>query len=349
MLEKKHIGENHGCNYYKTTMKHITSFLKKLFGSRKVDLTLIAHFLVKCAKSHSYVETLAKHADALHLWIKHSYEEDFKRAFEKEVRCTIKKLRIRNASIAFDVTYEPFYGKTRNLHIFNTGTEKKNDGEFHFITCSLINQDKQIPLMALPVRIGEQTKLTLELLRYCVSLFNHINVCIFDRGFYNAELIDFLEAKSLKYLIFVPKKPGGLQEYLDQTKKLGKFEHQLLYSKAKSKWKPTTQIVTCKNTAGYDWIFATNIQFKRAIDYVWLYKKRWQIETNYRVEDEAKIKSKSSNYMIRYFYFFISQLLRMCWVVHKKHFFYKPFKKYLDIIEYNLLYDFLGIQAVQEV
>ncbi|MFW6013855.1 MAG: hypothetical protein ACOCQG_01660 [Candidatus Nanoarchaeia archaeon] len=38
-------------------------------------------------------------------------------------------------------------------------------------------------------------------------------------------------------------------------------------------------------------------------NYVLTYKRRWRIETNYGVEDEAKIKSKSINYLIRYFYF----------------------------------------------
>ena len=129
-------------------------------------------------------------------------------------------------------TYEPFYGKSRNLHIFNTNG-KKNKDEFHFITCSLINQGKQIPLMALPVRIGEQTKLVIDLVKYCQFLFPRIRSCLFDSGFYIAELIDFLESSDTKYLIFVPKRPGILKDYLNQTEKFGRFTHQLGYTKDK--------------------------------------------------------------------------------------------------------------------
>ena len=309
-------------------------------------MKLLAHFLTKCAKSNTYIETLGKHADSLHSWIKSSYEVDFKQAFEKQVRYALKLLRIHHAKLAFDITHEPFYGKTRSLHIFNTSKEKKYKGEFQFITCCLINKGKQIPLMALPVRLGEQTKLTLDLLKYSSSLFKNIQCCLFDRGFYKAELIDFLESKKINYLIMVPHHNGKITQYIEDTKYLGKFKHRMRYSKDKSVWKPTTQITICKNISDYDWIFATNIQFDKAIDYVLLYKRRWQIETNYRVEDEAKIKSKSSNYLIRYFYFLISLLLHLFWIIHKIEHFYVQFKRYIDIIENRLLTDYLGIEGI---
>jgi hypothetical protein len=262
------------------------------------------------------------------------------------VRHALNKLRIGIAQLAFDITHEPFYGKARSLHIFNTDKQKKYRGEFRFITCCLVNKGKQIPLMALPVRLGEQTKLTIDLLRYCSTLFSRIKIALFDRGFYSAELIDFLEAKKINYLMLVPEKRGKIRKYLQETDNLSKTPHQMYYSKEKSKWKPVTQITICKNINNFDWIFATNIQYDRAIDYILLYKRRWQIETNYRVEDEAKIKSKSRHYLIRYFYFLIGLLLHIFWIVHKKVYFYVQFKKYIDIIEQRLFYDFIDISTI---
>jgi len=118
------------------------------------------------------------------------------------------------------------------------------------------------------------------------------------------------------------------------------------YQKEKSSWKPIVQIVVCKDIFEFDWMFATNIQINNSLDYVLLYKRRWQIETNYRIEDEARIKSKSSNYLIRYFYFMISNLFHLLWIVHKNVSNYIQFKRYLDIIETKLFYDFLGIEGV---
>ena len=86
-------------------MAKIITFLKKAFGFRNVNMKLLAHFLAKCAKSHSYVETLGNHADSLHDWIKTSYEIDLKQAFEKQVRYALKSLRIHHAQLAFDITH----------------------------------------------------------------------------------------------------------------------------------------------------------------------------------------------------------------------------------------------------
>ncbi len=248
--------------------------------------------------------------------------------------------------LALDTTDEPFYGKTRSLHVFNTKGEKY-DGLFKFISVSLIMRNKQIPLMSLPVMVGEgNAKPTINLLNYCLTLFKSIRLALFDRGFYIAELIDYLEAKNLRYIIRVPEKDGTIEDFVTQTTELGKFKHQMKYSKAKSKWKPSTTIVVCKGLDEYPWIFATNAHFRTRAEYVWYYTRRWQIETNFRVEDESKIKSKSANHLIRYFYFLVSQLLRLFWIVNKNLNYYVPFKKYLDIIEYELMLNHLGIDRV---
>lgn len=332
-------------------MTQITSFLQKSFVSFSSSIILplnkISYFLTKCAKSHSYVETLGDHADALHIWIKKSYEEDFKKSFELQVRKTLKQLHVSYARLAFDITTEPFYGKTRGLYIFDTRSGEKYGGEFKFITVCLITRNKQIPLMALPVRLGGvSAKLTIELLEYCQTLFKKIRLAVFDKGFYIAELIDYLEAKKIRYMILCPEKKGKIKDYVSKTDKLAKFKHQMKYFKDKSGWKPKTMIVVCKGIDKFAWIFTTNIHFKTRVEYIWYYRRRWQIETNYRVEDEARIKSKSTNYLIRYFYFLVSLLLHLFWIVNKNIKYYVPFKKYLDIIENKLLFNYLKIDDI---
>jgi hypothetical protein len=337
-------------------MTQLSSFLHKSFrpflSSIILPLNKIAYFLAKTAKSNSYIETLGDHADPLHLWIKRSYEDNFKAAFESQVRKAIKHLHISYARLAFDITAEPFYGRTRGVYIFDTPPDKKHGGEFRFITVCLITRNKEIPLMALPLSLGSQTRLVIGLMKYCQTLFKGIRLALFDRGFYNGELIDFLEARKIKYIILVPEKKGRIKGYVEETEELGKFRHQMRYSKKKSTWKPNTTIIVCKrigvNKQGksLDWIFASNIQFRTRVEYVYYYKRRWQIETNYRVEDEARIKSKSTNYLIRYFYFLISLLFHLLWIVNKNLKYYAPFKKYLDNIEQAMLRNYLEIDGV---
>jgi len=330
-------------------MAQINSFLQKSFQSFSssiiVPLDKIGYHLVQCAKANTYIETIGEHSDTIHLWVKDSYEEDFKQSFNLQVKKALKHMPINFAQLAFDITKEPFYGKTRSLYIFNTVGEKY-DGEFHFLNVCLIVRNKQIPLMALPLLVGEgAAKKTIDLLEYCQTLFTGIRLAVFDRGFYIAELIDYLESKHIKYLIYVPEKKGSIQGYVNQTEGLGRFRHKLNYTKEKSTWKPKTTIVVCKGIDDFAWIFATNINLRTRVEYIWWYKKRWQIETNFRVEDEGRIKSKSTNHLIRYFYFLVSLLLHLLWIVNKNIRYYAPYKKYLDIIEHELLCDYLEIRG----
>lgn len=332
-------------------MKQITSYLQKtfspLFSSIILPLNSVSYHLAKVAKSNSYIETLGENADSVHIWIKRSYEEDFKKAFESQVRKALKNLHISYAKLAFDFTTEPFYGKTRNFYVFNTPKAYSYGGEFKYATVCIIVRNKEIPLMALPVKVGEGVaKPTIELVEYCQTLFKKIRFTVFDRGYYVDELIDYLEAKNIKYLILVPEKKGLIKEYVEVTNKFAKYPHQMRYAKKKSVWKPKTTIVVCKGIDKFVWIFATNIHFRTRAEYIYHYKRRWQIETNYRVEDEARIKSKSTHYLIRYFYFLISSLFHLLWIVNKYVNYYVPFKKYLDIIEQKLLMGYLKLEQI---
>src|SRR3989339_2226841 len=48
------------------------------------------------------------------------------------------------------------------------------------------------------------------------------------------------------------------------------------------------------------------------------YKKRWRIETQFRVQDEARIRCKSSEMKIRYFLFLFEQMLQTIWICFYK-------------------------------
>jgi hypothetical protein len=170
-------------------------------------------------------------------------------------------------------------------------------------------------------------------------------MALFDRGFYCAELIDYMQAKHIKYLMLIPERQGRIADYVNSTTTFGRFTHELEYRKAKSTWRISTTIHVCKGVDGWAWIFATNMPRLGRVQAILLYKRRWQIETNFRVEDEARIKSKSCSILIRTFYFFISLLLHLLWIVHKQIHGQIPFKRYLDLIQSMLVHDYLQIRG----
>lgn len=300
--------------------------------------------LIEAGRTISYLETIEpSKSDSLHKAIKQADKEVFKREFEKTIRKALKKLKLKKVKLAIDGTEDPYWGKYGS---FNTRARvhEKSDESWQYVTLSIV-EPFFLPLMSVPYRqIDDLDTLTIDLLEYARTLPFKIELVLFDRGFYHAHLIDYLENKEdkrpLPYLIFVPKN-NAMKNYIAQTKgRVAMYRHQMSHCRDKTKWKPKTNIAVCKkvgrNKKGkwYDWCFATNQ--KKGLYLVREYRKRWNIETGFRIHDEAKIKTKSSNPLIRYFYHLFSMLLIICWRVRNKIKGYEVFKRFLRIVEYAL-------------
>ena len=325
-------------------MTTIIQFLNKCLHFEQVSPTNIAHSLLESAGRNTYVETISKYADTLHRKIKKCYEIDLKKNFEIITRKHLRKMELRNVVLAVDVTKEFYWGKNGSLNVRQIKHERGTDEAFHYINVNIV-KPRPLPLMSIPYRQGDDLAIkAIELLEYIKSLPITVKLVLFDRGFYIAHLIDFLEAKSIKYIILAPENKA-IKRYVEETARTDIFKHVMNYAKDKSTWRPSTHIVVIKGIDEWAWTFATNVRISDILRFVPLYKQRWQIETDFRVHDEAKIKSKSNFAIVRYFYFLASLLLMACWEVNRL--LYKtPFKRYLREVEYMLLGRILGIDFI---
>lgn len=307
-------------------------WIKRLFGS-----------LADAARSISYVETVnPTQVDTLHREIKRSNELQIKRAFQNCVKLVLRSLSFKRVKVAIDVTEDPYWGK----HGYgNTRASAHNIGDNSWQWVNLAIVDPHfVPLMSLPYRQTEDLdELVIELLEYLRTLPLQVKLVLFDRGFYHWHLIDYLnnrrERRSWPYLIFVPQNKA-IKKYIEQTEgKLGVFVHEGDYKKDKSKWRPKTKIVVLKgatkNKKGepIDWCFATNQRAE--LQLVRTYRKRWNIETGFRIHDEAKIKTKSSNMLIRFFNHLVGMLFILIWRMKRLKQPRLSFKRQLKIIEMN--------------
>ena len=213
-------------------------------------------------------------------------------------RLALGDLSAAAVRVAVDVTEDPYWGKD-GLYNTRASVHELSSESWQYVNLSVV-EPCFIPLMSLPYRqIDDLDLLVLDLLEYLRSLQLRVKLLLFDRGFYHAHLIDYLEnargGRSWPYLIFVPKNKA-IKGYIKRTKSVTEFAHELNYNKAKSAWKPITKIVICKgigkdrNGKPFDWCFATNQP--ASVRLVWLYKKRWNIETGFRIMEEGKIKTK---------------------------------------------------------
>jgi len=323
--------------------KYIKSIIKNISQNLRVATDKIVDALIEAARTISYVETVSNKADTLHRQIKNTDERTLKKAFEFNTRKAIARMGLGKVTLAIDTTKELYYGKNGKLNVRQIKYDKGTDEAFEYVVLSVVDP-KPLPLIAVPYRQGEDlTSLCKELLEYARTLKLNIQCVLFDRGFYIGELIKYLSSVKLRYLIFVPQN-SAMKRFIARTNKIKSFEHTIKWNKNFSKWEILTKIVVIKSQyfnrkknqwQNCYWCFTTNL--KQSLYLISKYKQRWQIETDFRVHDEARIKSKSNEPIIRYFYFLTSLVLVADWQINRILYPMLCFKKYLKIIEEKLI------------
>jgi hypothetical protein len=311
--------------------KYIKDVVKKISNGLKVATHKIISAIIEAARTISYVETVSNKADTLHRHVKRIDETTLKRAFEFNTKRAIRRMGLGKVTLAIDATHELYYGKNGNLNVRQKKHENGTGEAFAYVVLSVVKPNP-LPLMALPYRQGDDmATLVKELLGYAKSLPIIIQCVLFDRGFYIGELIDYLASEKIRYLIFVPQNKA-MKRYISQTDNIASFMHEMKYNKYKSWWKTQTRIDVIKDSVkDYYWCFATNL--RQSLYLIIKYKQRWQIETDFRVHDEARIKTKSNEPIIRYFYFLTSLILLANWEVNRLSYSTICFKKYLKQVQ----------------
>jgi len=295
--------------------------------------------LLDAAAYNTYIETIGDKADTIHLRTKEVLSEMITYAYLNSITrlSNIFNWKEKEVMLAMDYTDEDFYGDVQGITIHGWTGEGGVTGKFKFLTCSIVSDDipEKIPLIAIPINLGHYKSYAIT---HCLSLikkyFKSIKLILFDRGFYDKDLMYELSKSDYNYLIFVPKQKDK-QEILYPMEKGEKVAiyYDLPINKDKTTYKGETilaflkEIYDPKSEKNYDWVFASNVEFDELQSMVGTYKKRWRIETGYRVQDEAKIRCKSKEMKIRYFLFMFQQMLQTQWIC-----FYKDevsFKEYL--------------------
>ena len=322
------------------SLRHFTNDSLALLRKEK-DITgfELSEPLLDAAAYNSYVETIGNKADILYLRTKEAVTEMTTYSYLEQIRRISSNFdwKSKKAILAFDYTDEDFYGDVQGIDIYGWKKSDAVSGKFKFITCSIVSDEipEKIPLISLPMHVGHyKSSVILHCLYLIKDYIGEIELLLFDRGFYDKDLIYELIKSDYPFLIFVPKKkdkkeilyPLDEEEHIaviwdyeiNKNKSNYKFEAYLAFLK---------QIYDKNLEKKLDWVFATNVEEVALSNIIATYKKRWRIETSFRVQDEAKIKCKSKDMKIRYFLFMVEQLLQTQWMC-----FYKEevsFKKFI--------------------
>ena len=294
--------------------------------------------LVETSAYNSYLENISNKTDMIHSRIKNSLISMMEHAYLNYIKGVSKKFKLNEKEVilAFDYTNEDFYGEVQGFDIHGWTGKDAITGHFKFLTCSIVSDDipEKIPLISVPIKLGHyKSSVILHCLFLIEKYIGKIKLILFDRGFYDNDLMYELTKIKYPFLIFVPKRKEYKQlfEELEEEKTI--FVHDYTVNKDFSKYKGENYLTFLKeiydkrSDKNYDWIFATNVEEVALSNLIGTYKKRWRIETQFRVQDEARIKCKSKNMKIRYFFFLFEQMLQVQWICFHKNDI--PFKEFI--------------------
>lgn len=244
----------------------------------------------------------------------------FKRVYEVlwEMIPDTKALKGANAIVAIDTTDWLYYGKKDNRYIVGTKPQKGTSYCYKFISIDIVQPGKRYTLLVLPItQLDNRNDLLRELIEFARKRVK-IKLALLDRGFFNIETQKILNSYGIKYIMPCTQY-SNIKEILQKVPTpyiindflMGKDFH---YNMAIKQFPNKKGIMKT-------YAYATNITLdtddpdKEA---TWLaeeYRKRWGIETGYRIKKSFLPRTTSKDYRIRLFYFLYAVLLYNLWIL----------------------------------
>jgi IS4 transposase len=241
----------------------------------------------------------------------------------------IKTLKIgKSYDFAIDLTDDPYYGKidSSNEKYIISGQAKKSTNSFYsYISLYITNKNERFTVSVLPV---EKNKTMVEYLSYFIDLIKRLNfkikVLCLDRGFYSIDVFEFLQNNKIPHIVPVIKRGEQMKQLLNGNKARSE-QYVMKNSKKKILLNIVIDVKYLKGKRGKKG--RENLGFvvfgvkwsQRKVSTV--YRRRFAIESSYRMRNIVKPKTSSKNADIRYFYTLISFLLKNIWLyLQKKHF-----------------------------
>jgi hypothetical protein len=230
----------------------------------------------------------------------------------------IKKLKRKNifkkpVLAAADLSDDPYYGEFNNK-ICQGKYERGTCQFYRHASLHVVEAGKRVTIFTMMVTLFDDHASIIEtLIQAARSRGIRIHTLLVDRGFFGVEVVNKLKVLRQMFLMPAIKHKGVKQAIENYDKDLmsavidytivgaqNKLASCRLFMRMKKDAKPTDSV-----NSPYI-AFATNTSVERVIlAYDQLpeeYRKRWGIETGFRVQDNVQAKTTSKNYTIRVVY-----------------------------------------------
>ncbi len=222
----------------------------------------------------------------------------------------------RKLDIAFDIHKIPFYGKNGGGYIKGGKPERGTSYFYQFLTCDIVVAGKRFTIDVVPIHNLNSIEELLDESLGRVRKKIRIDRVFLDRGFANSNCVPVLEKHNKKYIMPIPRNEK-IKQWMGKSegcksRLIEKFEVK------KGNNMAITNLYLVDDKEGIKRAFITNFYIPEQLAhylYSW-YRRRWGIETGYRLKDQDfKPRTTSKNYIIRLFYFLFSTMLYNLWIL----------------------------------
>lgn len=310
-----------------TIDKNVREFAHKNLSEKKNNLFSIAMILLvlvsAATNSHSiHSEAKAPNDDSVFYRIDTSIRQMENQFWQQNIaflRRKKEKLKKTKCYITIDETYDSYTGKLHKKdskkltkkekeiqkYIHNYKPKNGDTGSFKYLVFALIYGNKRRVLRVKALKRKEGYKhFIVETLKEIAKELS-FECALFDRGFYDAKLIDKLQKNNIPFIIRakISKKMKRI---------FGIYQQWKQYDYSVSGWAATTLILG-KDLRNRDWGFVTNLAFDNLEDIRFVYKKRWNIENIFKATDGIQLRVATANHVTRMFAVCLSFLVYNAW------------------------------------
>ncbi len=248
-------------------------------------------------------------------------EQQFQELFEKQFYKMFpraKKGKKYKAVVIIDNHEQETYSQEKRSSLNIRGGKHKNGTNFFFkyMTMQILIKDKLCTLsVKFYSRETTQARLVDRLIKQAKE-YVRIKVVLLDRGFRDVKILNGLEYREAPVLMPMIKDKKAEKCF----EELGKREFKAVkyWLRNPSGEYADVKLLMIRLSNGKEVGFYTTLKYiwlHNANYYLNLYKKRWKIETGYRLQNMFLAKTTSTNKAVRYFYFCYAVAMHNLWLI----------------------------------
>lgn len=233
--------------------------------------------------------------------------------------CTIveqTRLLTTPSCLAIDIHDWLFYGDEDTEMVANTNPDQGTDLAYKFVTACVVSEGLRFTVAVKPIGEDDELATAVEEVLKQAREWVELRLVFLDSGFYQVDVVQTLKEANARFVMRAPRFPSLAKDdpivQVEAGYEMGGSRPPYETATVTRFTVPHIEMPDEKQT-----YFITNLEVVEgtAKGLAASYRRRWGIETSYRVIGDFLAKSRSTEYPVRLFYFMFAVTLYNLWVL----------------------------------